>query len=73
VVRLAGFRPGATRISVRRSGRVLAARRVKVGPDTRATTRIRFARKARRSLSRRRSVTLVVVAGPIKRKVTVKR
>jgi len=73
VVRLAGFRPGSTRISVRRSGRVLAARRVQVGRDTRATARIRFSRKARRSLSRRRSSTLVVAAGPIKRKVTVTR
>jgi Ca2+-binding RTX toxin-like protein len=73
VVRLAGFRPGATRVSVRASGRLLAARRVSVGQDTRATARIRFAGKARRKLSRRRTSTLVVAAGPITRKLTVKR
>jgi hypothetical protein len=72
-VRLAGFRPGTTRISVRVSGRVIAARRVQVGQDGRATARISFTRKARRSLSRRRSITLVVVAGPIKRTVRVTR
>jgi hypothetical protein len=73
VVRLAGSRPGAVRLSVSLARRVLTTRRVRVGQDGRATARLRFGRKARRSLSRRRSVTLVVKAGPLKRKVKVTR
>jgi hemolysin type calcium-binding protein len=73
VVRLAGFQPGATRVSVRAAGRMLATRRVKVGQDGQATARLRFTGKARRSLSRRHSITLVVKAGPMKRKVKVTR
>jgi hypothetical protein len=71
VVRLAGFKPGATRVSVRVGRRVLATRRVKVGQDGRATARVRFTRKVRRSLSGRRSITLVVTAGPMKRTIRI--
>jgi hypothetical protein len=73
VVRLAGFKSGATRVSVSAAGRMLAARRVEVGHDGRATARLRFTGTARRTLSRRRSTTLVVKAGPMKRKVKVRR
>jgi hypothetical protein len=72
-VRLAGYQPGAVRISVSFGRRVLATGRVQVGQNGRATARLRFTRKARRSLGRRRSATLVVKAGPMKRKVKVTR
>jgi hypothetical protein len=68
VVRLDGF-AGATRVSVRLGRQVLASRRVQVGQRT----RIRFSRQARRRLARRRSVTLVVTAGPLKKTIRVKR
>ena len=73
VGRLAGFQPGAVRISVSSGRRVLATGRAQVGQDGRATARLRFTRTARRSLARRRSVTLIVKAGPMKRKVKVTR
>lgn len=73
VVRLAGYQPGAVRISVSFGRRVLATGRVQVKPDGRATARVRFTRKARRSLARRRSVTLIVKAGPMKRRIKVTR
>jgi Ca2+-binding RTX toxin-like protein len=73
VVRLAGFPPGTTRISAHAGGRLAATRRVEIGQNATATARLRFTGKARRRLSRRRSVTLVVRAGSIKKTVTVKR
>ena len=69
VVRLAGYPQGTARVSVRAAGRLLATKQVRVGEST----RIRFGRKARRSLSRRRSIALTVTAGPISRTVKVKR
>jgi hypothetical protein len=73
VVRLAGFRPGTAPVSVRAARKVLATTRARVGQDGRATVRIRFDRRARRILSRRRAVTLVVAAGAMKRTVKVTR
>ena len=73
VLRLAGFRPGVTRVSVRVARRVVGTSRAKVGPDGRATARVRFTRRTRRTLSRRRSVTFTVKAGTVRRTVRVTR
>jgi RTX calcium-binding nonapeptide repeat (4 copies) len=73
VVRLAGFRPGPTLVTARVAGRVVAKARVRVAQGATATARLRFTRKARRNLSRRRSVVLVIGAGSITKTLTVKR
>ncbi len=73
VVRIAGAQPGAVGVSASLGRKVLSTRRVKVGQDGRATARLRFSRKARKSLSGRRSVSLVIKAGAAKRKVKVTR
>jgi hypothetical protein len=69
VVRLTGFPQPAVPVSIRGAGRVLATRRVQVGQRT----RIRFSPKARRSLSRRRSIRLVITAGPVKKTIKATR
>ena len=73
-VRLAGFAPGSkVAVSVRAAGRSVARRSVKVGADGTARATLRFSRKARRALARKRSVKLVVKAGSVRKTVTVKR
>lgn len=72
-VRLAGFAPAKVRLRVRAGRRVVASARTTVGADGTARARARFTRAARRSLSRRRSVKLVVTAGTVATAITVKR
>jgi RTX calcium-binding nonapeptide repeat (4 copies) len=72
-VRLAGFAPATVRVRVRAGRRVVASARTTVGADGTARARARFTRPARRSLSRRRSVKLVVRAGTAGATITVRR
>jgi hypothetical protein len=72
-VQLAGFAPAKVRLRVRAGRRVVASARSTVGADGTARARARFTRAARRSLSRRRSVKLVVTAGTAAATITVKR
>lgn len=73
VARLAGFHPGALTVTARVKGKLVALGRVNVGPGGTATARVRFTRAARRSLIKRRSVTLAVRGGSLVIKLTVKR
>ncbi len=72
-VELAGFAPADVRLRVRAGRRIVASARTTVGADGTARARARFTRAARRSLSRRRSVKLVVTAGTAAATITVKR
>jgi Ca2+-binding RTX toxin-like protein len=72
-VKLAGFAPARVRLRVWAGRRVVASARTTVGADGGARARARFTRAARRSLSRRRSVRLVVTAGPATATITLKR
>ncbi len=71
--KLTGFTQGRYTVAARFRGKVVASHAVRVGAKGTATAHLRFTRRARRSLSRRRSVTLVVKAGSVTRTVTVKR
>ena len=72
-VRLTGFAPGTIRLKLKVGARVVGSGRATVRPDGTARARLRFTRAARRSLSRRRSVRLVVTAGPVATTISVKR
>ena len=61
------------RLKLKVGARVVGSGRATVRPDGTAKARLRFTRAARRSLSRRRSVRLVVTAGPVATTISVKR
>jgi hypothetical protein len=62
-VRLSGMSPGRTRVVASVGARTVGGATVQVGADGAATARIRFTKAARRTLARKRSVTLRVRAG----------
>ena len=68
-----GFAPGASGCEVKAGARVVGSGRATVRADGTARARVPFTRSARRSLARRRSVRLVVIAGSVTTTITVKR
>ena len=62
-VRLSGLPAGNVLVRAKSGGRVVAATRVRVAADGTATRRLRFTKKAKRALARKRFVRLTVTAG----------
>ncbi len=72
-VRLSGLAPGAVKVRALAGGKLVGRGATTAGADGSATAKVRFTPKARRSLARKRSVRLTIVAGAVRGTVALKR
>lgn len=72
-VRVSGVPAGSHRVVAATGGKTVASGTARVGRTGRAATTLRFTAKAKRSLAKRRSVTLALKAGKARGTVTLKR
>ena len=72
-VKVAGVAPGSLKVTARAGKKLVASGTAAVGGDGTGTAKLRFTKKAKKSLKRKKSVTLTVAAGSLTTTVKVSR